>query len=102
MADLAEKPGPQAACVIERRYGRSNLFLLEGRIRLTAAFTEFARKSRPPARAEPKLAAALAEYATSHPVHIVEASEDVTDLGSPASRITLLSGVYQRRSPPLW
>jgi UTP-glucose-1-phosphate uridylyltransferase len=82
MIELAEKPGPQAARAMERRYGRSNLFLLEGRMRLTAGFTEFARNRRPPASTEPKLALTLAAYATSHPVHIAETSEDVIDLGA--------------------
>lgn len=83
MAELAEKPGPQAARAMERRYGFNNLFLLEGRMRLTGAFTEFARGHKPPAFTEPKLALALAAYATSHPVHVIETSEDVTDLGAP-------------------
>jgi UTP-glucose-1-phosphate uridylyltransferase len=82
MVDLAEKPGSQDARMMERRYGRSSLFLLEGRTRLTAAFVDFARDHKPPASAEPKLALTLAAYATSHPVRIIETSEDVTDLGA--------------------
>jgi UTP-glucose-1-phosphate uridylyltransferase len=81
MIDLAEKPGPQTARAMERRYGRTNLFLLEGRMRLTAGFTEFARGHNPPASTEPKLALTLAAYAASHPVHIAETTEEVTDLG---------------------
>ncbi len=46
MTSLAEKPGPALARALERRSGRGNLFLLEGRVRLTAAFTEFAVPSR--------------------------------------------------------
>jgi UTP-glucose-1-phosphate uridylyltransferase/Arc/MetJ-type ribon-helix-helix transcriptional regulator len=82
MIDLAEKPGRQAADAMERRYGRRNLFLLEGRMRLTAAFTDFARNHNPPTFGEPKLALTLADYANSNPVHIIKTSDAVTDLGA--------------------
>ncbi|MGD0559498.1 MAG: sugar phosphate nucleotidyltransferase [Streptosporangiaceae bacterium] len=83
MIDLAEKPGRHTADAMERRYGRRNLFLLEGRMRLTAAFTDFARNHNPPTLGEPKLALTLAAYANSNPVHIIKTSDNVTDLGMP-------------------
>jgi UTP-glucose-1-phosphate uridylyltransferase len=82
MIGLAEKPGPAQARELERHYGRRNLLLLEGRARLTATFTDFARARISPSHAEPKLALAIAAYAASHPVRIVETSADVTDLGA--------------------
>jgi len=82
MIELTEKPGPLAALALESHYGRRNLFLLEGRMRLTADFIDFARKQGPSASAEPKLALTLAAYAGSNAVHIVEASEDTIDLGT--------------------
>lgn len=85
MTGLAEKPGPAQARAFERRYGRGSLFLLEGRARLTAAFVNFARARISQACIEPKLALVIAAFAASHPVQIVEASADVTDLGSLAA-----------------
>jgi UTP-glucose-1-phosphate uridylyltransferase len=82
MLGLAEKPGRAQARALECRYGRRNLLLLEGRARLTAAFTDFARARILPSRTEPKLSLAIAAYAASHPVRVVETSADVTDLGA--------------------
>ena len=93
MIELAEKPSPRAARAMERRYGYGNLFLLEGRMRLTADFIDFARDQNPSASAEPKLALALAAYATSRPVHIIETSEDVTDLGTLPRQLTFTSEI---------
>jgi UTP-glucose-1-phosphate uridylyltransferase len=85
MTGLTEKPGPSQARALERRYGRGNLLLLEGRARLTAAFVQFARARTPPPGTELKLALAIAAYAASHPVRIVDASGDVIDLGALAA-----------------
>ena len=85
MIGLAEKPGPARTYELERRYGRGNLFLLEGRARLTAAFADFARTRISLASTEAKLALTLAEYAVSHPVRIAETSAEVTDLGAMAA-----------------
>jgi UTP-glucose-1-phosphate uridylyltransferase len=85
MTGLTEKPGPAQARALERRYGRSNLLMLEGRARLTAAFVDFARAHAPLPGTEPKLALAIAAYAASHPVGIVETSGDVMDLGALAA-----------------
>jgi hypothetical protein len=38
MADLVEKPDPTTAIALEERHGLDNLFLLEGRFRLTGEF----------------------------------------------------------------
>ena len=43
MGDLAEKPAPAAARVLEQRYGAGSLLLREGRARLTPEFLHFAR-----------------------------------------------------------
>jgi UTP-glucose-1-phosphate uridylyltransferase len=82
MTSLAEKPGPALARALERRYGRGNLCLLEGRAAFTPAFTEFARARLTVPGTEPKLSLAVAAYAASHPVHVVETRADVTDLGA--------------------
>ena len=82
MLDLAEKPPPDAARALERRYGTGNLLLLEGRARLTVGFLRFARGYGPPAGTEPKLALAIAAYARTHPVIVTTTSSQVIDLGT--------------------
>ena len=85
--ELIEKPGPAAASELERRYGTAQLWLLEGRARLTAAFVSFARNYRAPPGTEPKLALALAAYARHCPVSVITTTSQVIDLGaSPACR----------------
>ena len=79
------KTQPGAGPALEQRYGRRNLFLLEGRARLTATFTSFARSRLAPSGGEPKLSLALAAWARTHPVHIVETTVDVIDLGALAT-----------------
>lgn len=81
LVSLAEKPGPAQVRALERHYGRRNLFLLEGRARLTAAFTNYARNRLSPSGSEPKLSLTLATWARTHPVRIVETAADVIDLG---------------------
>ncbi len=81
MLDLAEKPAPDAARALERRYGTGNLLLLEGRARLTAGFIRFAPGYQAPAGTEPKLALAIAAYARTHPVVVTTTSSQVIDLG---------------------
>jgi UTP-glucose-1-phosphate uridylyltransferase len=101
MIDLAEKPGRHAADAMERRYGRRNLFLLEGRMRLTAAFIDFARSHNPSTSGEPKLALILAAYANSNPVRIIKTSDNVTDLGaSPDAAAISCSGTTTRGAEP--
>ena len=85
MLGVAEKPGPAQARALEQRYGRRNLFLLEGRARLTAAFIGFVRDHLSLPHSEPKLSLAIAAWAATHPVHVVETSVDVTDLGALAA-----------------
>ena len=43
---LAEKPGLADAIDLEETHGPGNLLMLEGRVRLTAKFLEFARSRR--------------------------------------------------------
>jgi UTP-glucose-1-phosphate uridylyltransferase len=85
LVGLAEKPGPAQAQALEQRHDRRNLFLLEGRARLTAAFTSFARSRLMSSSGEPKLSLALAAWARTHPVHIVETTTGVIDLGALAA-----------------
>jgi UTP-glucose-1-phosphate uridylyltransferase len=85
LVSLVEKPSPAQAQALERHHGRRNLFLLEGRARLTATFTSFARSRLTPSGGEPKLSLALAAWARTHPVHIVETTVDVIDLGALAT-----------------
>lgn len=84
MLGLAEKPGPDAARELERRYGPGGLRLLEGRARLSADFVRFTRAYQPPARTEPKLALALAlaDYTVNHPVTVITTTSQVVDLGT--------------------
>jgi UTP-glucose-1-phosphate uridylyltransferase len=81
VSELAEKPDPLAAQLLERRHGTANLFLLEGRARLTPAFISYTRTLHAPAGAEPKLALAIAAWARAHPVVVVPTASHVTDLG---------------------
>jgi UTP-glucose-1-phosphate uridylyltransferase len=85
MAGLVEKPSPAKAEELERRYGRSNLLLLEGRARLTSDFVCFARNHISDVGPEPKLALALGAYATAHPVYIAETESAAIDLGALAA-----------------
>jgi UTP-glucose-1-phosphate uridylyltransferase len=86
MLGLAEKPRPETALALERRYGPANLRLLEGRARLTADLVRFASAYQPPAGTEPKLALAVAAYARTHPVAVITTTSQVIDLGTrPAS-----------------
>ena len=82
MLGLAEKPRPETALVLERRYGPANLRLLEGRARLTADFVRFASAYQQPAGTEPKLALAVAAYARTHPVIVITTTSQVIDLGT--------------------
>jgi hypothetical protein len=80
---LTEKPEPAAARALEREHGRSNLLLLEGRARLSADFIAFARARVWPSHVEPKLALVVDAYARAHPVHAIQTSSTVIDLGTP-------------------
>lgn len=81
MGDLAEKPAPAAARILEQRYGTGSLLLLEGRARLTPEFIHFARSYQAPAGTEPKLALAIAAYARTHQVVVTTTTSQVIDLG---------------------
>ncbi|MEU4224250.1 transcriptional regulator [Nonomuraea sp. NPDC026600] len=80
---LTEKPEPGVAHALEREHGRSNLLLLEGRARLSADFIAFARARVWPSNVEPKLALTIDAYARAHPVHAIQTSSTVIDLGTP-------------------
>jgi UTP-glucose-1-phosphate uridylyltransferase len=80
--ELTEKPDPRAARALERRHGAANLFLFEGRARITAAFISSARSRQSPAGAEPKLALAIADWARTHPVIVTPTTSQVIDLGT--------------------
>lgn len=82
VSELAEKPDPLVVQLLERRYGMSNLFLLEGRTRLTPAFIAHARARRSPDDTEPKLALAIAAWARTNPVVVTPTSSHVIDLGA--------------------
>lgn len=81
MLDLIEKPSIPHALHLEDRYSPDNLFLLEGRFRLTDRFIRFAHGLTHP-QAEPKLSLALREFARQQPVRIVAIDSTVTDLGT--------------------
>lgn len=85
MTGLIEKPGPEQARLVESAHGAANLLLLEGRARLTPGFVEFARAHPCSAGAEAKLALTLADYARTHPVHVLPVTADVIDLGASES-----------------
>jgi UTP-glucose-1-phosphate uridylyltransferase len=82
LADLIEKPQPERARELEDEHGPSNLWLLEGRARLTRHFVDRLRRMSC-SGCEPKLALELGQYGKSEPVHLVVTHSTVTDLGSP-------------------
>jgi len=82
LAHLTEKPLPERARELEDEHGPSNLWLLEGRARLTRQFVgQLRRMSR--SGGEPKLSLELGQYGKSEPVRLVVTHSTVTDLGSP-------------------
>lgn len=83
VADLIEKPSPDRARELEDEHGASNLWLLEGRARLTRRFVDQLRRAPMSPGAEPKLSLAIRRYATSEPIRLVVTHSTVTDLGSP-------------------
>lgn len=94
---LIEKPSPQRAIDLEDRYGPGNLFLLEGRFRLTATFVRFARR-RTSRRGEPKLSLTLRDFARQQPIRIVALDSEVVDLGDSASSVPGIEGLYRPNS----
>jgi UTP-glucose-1-phosphate uridylyltransferase len=81
---VAEKPGPAEAISLEEAHGPGNLFMLEGRARLTRAFLEFARRLQDAATdREQKLALAVGAYARESRVLAVPRDGEVIDLGAP-------------------
>ncbi|MEU7831419.1 sugar phosphate nucleotidyltransferase [Nonomuraea sp. NPDC049129] len=91
MVSLTEKPDSVTAYALQREHGRGNLFLNEGRARLSADFIAFARARVWPSQVEPKLALAIGAYAHDHPVRVIRTSSDVIDLGTPGL-VTSMAG----------
>ena len=100
LASLTEKPGPARAQELERHHGRRNLFLLEGRARLTAAFTDSTRDRTTAFGREPKLSLAIAAWARTYPVRIVETTAGVIDLGALAPRQPDIAARQQKLIAP--
>ncbi|MFC0528588.1 sugar phosphate nucleotidyltransferase [Phytohabitans kaempferiae] len=83
LADLVEKPSPDRARELETEHGESNLWLLEGRTRLTRRFIDQLRATPMTPGGEPKLSLAIRQYAATEPVRLVVTDSAVTDLGNP-------------------
>lgn len=82
VAELVEKPSHDRARELEERYGASNLWLLEGRARLSSKFLDELGGIRMTPGAEPKLSLAIGRYADREPVRLVVTHSTVTDLGN--------------------
>lgn len=85
VADLVEKPSRNHAQELEDEYGASNLWLLEGRARLSSQFIDQLRSALTRSDAEPKLSLAIRRYAEREPVRLVVTRSTVTDLGNSAA-----------------
>jgi UTP-glucose-1-phosphate uridylyltransferase len=85
MTGLVEKPDRAQAQQLEQQHGVNNLFLFEGRARLTTEFIDYARRYHMPGRghAEPKLALAIGAFARRHAVAVVPGQGQAIDLGQP-------------------
>jgi UTP-glucose-1-phosphate uridylyltransferase len=86
VADLMEKPSRERARELEDEHDASNLWLLEGRARLTRRFVDHLRRAPMSPGTEPKLSLAIRRHAMTEPVHLVVTHSTVTDLGSLAGR----------------
>lgn len=82
VADLEEKPSPERTREIEDEHGTANLWLLEGRARLTRRFVDQLRRTTAMPGSEPKLSLAIREHAKAEPVRLVVTRSAVTDLGT--------------------
>jgi UTP-glucose-1-phosphate uridylyltransferase len=87
LADLVEKPSPEQAREMEDEHTAANLWLLEGRARLTRRFVDHLRRTPAIPGDEPKLSLAIRQHANSEPVHLVVTHSAVTDLGSPVTGV---------------
>ncbi|HET8661278.1 MAG TPA: sugar phosphate nucleotidyltransferase [Micromonosporaceae bacterium] len=81
--DLVEKPSPDQARQLEDEHTPSNLWLLEGRARLTRRYLDHLRLGRATADAEPKLSHAIRQHATTELVYLVITHSAAIDLGNP-------------------
>jgi UTP-glucose-1-phosphate uridylyltransferase len=85
LIDLVEKPCPQRSRRLENEHGPANLWLLEGRARLTRHFIDELRRMPVESGAEPKLSRALRRHATRAPIRLVVTHSAAIDLGGPAT-----------------
>ena len=85
VAELVEKPSRDQARELEERYDAANLWLLEGRAKLSSQFVNQLRGALMTPGAEPKLSLAIRRYADREPVRMVVTHSTVTDLGSSAA-----------------
>ncbi|MGI5184724.1 sugar phosphate nucleotidyltransferase [Dactylosporangium sp. CA-152071] len=97
---LVEKPTPQRALEMEDAYGPANLWLLEGRARLSRRFLDWLRRTPVNPGGEPKLSMALRRYATTTPVRLVITHSAVTDLGSPPAEHPSSTAALHRSATP--
>lgn len=88
LADLIEKPSPDRARELEYQHGTGNLWLLEGRARLTGHFTSLLKHAEMRPGPEPKLSLAIRDHACIEPVRLIVTGSRVVDLGTAAATLT--------------
>lgn len=91
IADLIEKPSPAHAMQLEEAHGPENLWLLEGRARLSWSLIGRIRETELRPGPEPKLSLAIRDHARREPVFVLTTHSGVIDLGAPALTLTSVS-----------
>lgn len=81
VVDIVEKPERDVALQLARQWGEENLFMLEGRFRLTKDFLDSISFESCVAGAEPKLSYALRNYARFNAVKLMRSDDVLTDVG---------------------
>jgi UTP-glucose-1-phosphate uridylyltransferase len=81
VVDIVEKPEREVALQLVRQWGEENLFMLEGRFKLTKDFLDSISFESCVAGAEPKLSYALRNYARSNAVKLMLSDDVLTDVG---------------------
>jgi UTP-glucose-1-phosphate uridylyltransferase len=90
---LVEKPDGEQARELEETHGPENLLMLEGRVRTTSAFLDFARtRQHASPGTEPRIALAIGAYAREHRVVAVPVPGDVIDLGAAEVTVPAIDG----------
>lgn len=79
--DIVEKPNRSVALQLVRQWGKENLFMLEGRFRLTKDFLDSISFESCRDGMEPKLSYALRNYARSNTVKLMLSDDVLTDVG---------------------